>query len=627
METEKPLNRRKDDRCFINEIPLENIGAIVEVSKNGLKIKKNPGFIVENPTIKFMVATLEIKAEVRWEDKTFLGLQSTSALSNPAFLSKRVKTATEVIAPPQMKINPDKAIGQYKKDEGLISVINLLMEVDSPEPDIRKIAVYIEEINKLQEEEKKAAMKKGEEEAEKTNGLKTLKEELIAGAISLQARDETEEMEIDFAISILGIDNVREIVRDHARKRFFQSETVLPLFKNYETFNVLKSVVFKSLCRFFGLLDIQPEGSTLLSFETAGVDILIKESSGILDTYYKSPSRLYAEVSRMYEKAFFGVDPLQINQHYFEKVLRAFRELFNGYVLAQYSLNPHYFPSEDLKISLSKNGLIFSNLAYLTFLTVQFLMDKDRQSGFVLSKRLEGRGMDDRKIDRFLDQSVEDTKTILRDLKVKGGLSHPLLLGDLISIESFLGKDVRFEYLLSSFRKFSRGQIKRMALRYEDSAYAHFILGKLMNSDSLDLSVKTLCVVPCRNVSDDQWYVKDFDYFDLLVFKEINKLPATHLSAFLRLWNSFEGQMIATFSYLDFLDSSNSPMHAVFKNYIVDFPSYFFNDAVYEKMIDHTLQYLRPYLGNQSIDRSRYKTEVYTMNHIKADILLTKEIS
>ncbi len=43
-------------------------------------------------------------------------------------------------------------------------------------------------------------------------------------------------------------------------------------------------------------------------------------------------------------------------------------------------------------------------------------------------------------------------------------------------------------------------------------------------------------------------------------------------------------------------------------------------------MIDHTLQYLQPYLGDQTIDRNRYLPGVFTMNHIKADILLTKEI-
>jgi hypothetical protein len=625
METERPLNRRKDDRYLIDEIPLDGIGTIVEISKNGLKIKKAPGFILEDPTITFTISGLEIKADVRWQDRTFLGLQSAIAFNNPALFIQRIKRAKETIAPPQMKVHLDNTMVQYKKDEGLISMINLLMEVNSHEPDIRKIGRYIDEINSLQEKEKQSGIKGGEEEP-KGNNEKSFKEELIARAIGLQARENTEEIDIDFAITILGLANVREIFQNHVNKRVFQSETSRPLFENYETFIVLKSVVFKNLCRFFGLLDIQPEGSTLLSLETTGVDLLIKESSGILDTYYKNPSRLYSEFSRMYEKAFFGVDPLQLDQYYFEKGIKTFGELFNGYVLAHHTLNPHYRSSEDLKISLGKNGLIFSYLIYLTFLAVQFLMDKDRESGFVFSKRLRGRGMDEKKIDKFLDQSVRDTKIILRILQLKGGLSQPLTPDGLIPIESYLGNDIRFEYLVQSFRKFDRRQIKRMALRYEDAVYAHFILGKLMNSDSFDLNSKTVCVVPCRNVSSDQWYIKDFAYFDLIVFKEINKLPADHLSAFYKLWGSFEGQIIATFSHLDFLDFTNPSMHTIFKNYIVDFPSYFHNDDVYGRMIDHTLQYLRPYLGAQQIDRNRYLTGVYTMNHIKADILLTKEI-
>ena len=433
-------------------------------------------------------------------------------------------------------------------------------------------------------------------------------------------------MEVGFAITILGLSNVGDIIQDYINKRVFQSETSRPLFENYGTFNVLKSVVFKNLCRFFGLQDIQQEGSTLLSLETTGFDLLIKESSGILDTYYKSPSRLYSEFSRMYERAFFAVDPLQINQYCVEKVLGTLGELFNGYILAHHTLNPHYFSSKDLRISLSKNGLIFSYLACLTFLAIQFLMDKDRESGFALSKRLKARGMDERKIDQFLEQSVTDTKTILRNLKLEGTLSKPSVPDGLIPIESYLGRDIRFEYLIQIFRNFGRGQFKRMALRYEDVAYAHFILGKMINSESFDLNSKTLCVVPCRNISSDQWYIKDFAYFDLIVFKQIHKLPASHLGAFLKLWSSFEGQIIVTFSHLEVLDYKDSPIYSVFNNAIVDFPSYFHNDAVYGKMVDHTLQYLQPYLGDQPVDRNRYLTGVFTMNHIKADILLTKEI-
>jgi hypothetical protein len=84
--------------------------------------------------------------------------------------------------------------------------------------------------------------------------------------------------------------------------------------------------------------------------------------------------------------------------------------------------------------------------------------------------------------------------------------------------------------------------------------------------------------------------------------------------------------MIVTFSHLEVLDYTNPPMHKIFKNYIVDFPSCFLNDAVYGKMLDHTFQNLQPYLGDQLIDRKRYLPGVFTMNHIKADIMLTKEI-
>jgi hypothetical protein len=638
MATES-LNRRKDDRYLIDEIPLEGIGTIVEISKNGLKIKKDPGFNPETPgfnpealTLTFTIFGLEITSAVRWQDKNFLGLQSTITFTDPSFFIRRIKQAEEILAPAQKKVLLENTLAHYKKDEGLSPMINLLMEMDCSEPSVRKIGWFINEISILEEKEKPSGIKDGEESAkdgvQEVGGEegKTIKEELIDRVINLKSRSETGQIDVDFALFILGLSKVCEIIKDHINKKFFQSETTLPLFENYETFNILKSVVFKNLCHFFGLQGIQTEGSTLLSLETTGVDLLIKESNGILDSYYKSPSRLYSEISRTYEKAFFALDHLQVNQHYFIKGLKTFGELFNGYVLAHHTLNPHYFSSEDLKISLSKNGLIFSSLVCLTFLAIQFLLDKNRESGFALAKRLKGRGMDDRKIDQFLDQSVGDTKTILGNLKLRGNLSKPSLPDGLIPVERYLGRDIRFEYLIQSFRHFDRGQVKRMALRYEDAVYAHFILGKLLISESFNLNSKTVCVVPCGNISSDQWYIKDFDYFNLIVFKEIHKLPASHLNTFLKLWGSFEGQIIATFSHLVVLDYTNPPMHKIFNNYLVDFPSYFLNDAVYGKMIDHTFQYLQPYLGDQSIDRNRYLSGVFTMNHIKTDILMTKKI-
>ena len=93
-------------------------------------------------------------------------MQSATPFNDPALFIQRIKRAKEIIAPAQMKIHLDKAMAQYKKDEGLIGMINLLMEVDSAEPDVRKIGRYIDEISSLQEIEIQSELKDGEEEPE-----------------------------------------------------------------------------------------------------------------------------------------------------------------------------------------------------------------------------------------------------------------------------------------------------------------------------------------------------------------------------------------------------------------------------------------------------------------------------
>ncbi|MGC2062314.1 MAG: hypothetical protein WA610_05000 [Thermodesulfovibrionales bacterium] len=628
MQTEKPLNQRKFDRYVIDEIPVQGIGSIVEVSRKGLKIRKAPGFSIPGPALNFKLSTVEIKTAVRWEDSNFIGLQFEGAFNDPSFIIKRIRRPKEAVVPPQMSI-PAKSILQYKKDEILTAMVNLLMEVESSEPNLTKIGTFINEICVLEEKEKKVeeGTEEGKEEALLEVREQTFIEQVIARAVSLHSWDQGRVIDINFAITTLGLDNVREILRNYVHKRIFKTENAVPVFQDIEVFNILKSAVFKNLCRVFGLSEIQPEGNALLSFETVGVEILIRESSGILDSYYKSPSRLYSEISRMYEKAFFGADPVLINKYYFEKGIGTFQELYHGYVLAHMALNPQYSPSEDLKISLTRNGLVFSYMAYLTFLAVCFIMDKDRESGFILAQRLRGKGMDEARILNFLDTSISEARTIAKDFGVKETFVRPPLSAGSFKIEAWVGKDSRFRYLVQSFMNFDRMNLGRIALRCEDSSYAHFILGKLMNADVLKLSTKTFCVVPCGNVSDDQWYVRDFTNFDLLVFKNINKLPAFHLSTFIKLWNSFEGQIIVTFSTLDFLDYTKPELHALLNSSLVDFPSYFLNDTVYRKMVEHSVQCLKPYIGEQQVDNNRYANEVYTMNHIKTDILLNKEIS
>ena len=254
-------------------------------------------------------------------------------------------------------------------------------------------------------------------------------------------------------------------------------------------------------------------------------------------------------------------------------------------------------------------------------------LDRDTESGSVLIKRLRGNATDDKTIMQLLNESVSKANTILGEFAIKGSIARPTLPTDTFKIDSYLGKDIGFSYLLEAFRKFNDRNLRRMALRYEDPDYAHFVLGKIINSEGLGLNSKRLIVVPCKNVADNQWHVRDFTFFDLLVFKDITKLPAFPMGSFLKLWSSFEGQIIVTFSKLDFLDYTNPRSYSLFNNCLVDFPSYFMNDTVYRQMIGHSLKELKPYIGEHKVDVECYLNEVYTMDHIKRDILLNKGVS
>ncbi len=74
------------------------------------------------------------------------------------------------------------------------------------------------------------------------------------------------------------------------------------------------------------------------------------------------------------------------------------------------------------------------------------------------------------------------------------------------------------------------------------------------------------------------------------------------------------------------MDFNDPELYALLNSCIVDFPSYYLNDGVYKKMIEHSVNYLKSYIGKQQVDINRYLNDVYTMNHVKTDILLNKEI-
>jgi hypothetical protein len=208
-----------------------------------------------------------------------------------------------------------------------------------------------------------------------------------------------------------------------------------------------------------------------------------------LKDYFISSPRIYSEISRIYENNNFGRDLLSINKYYFENKMGMFKDLYDGYILAHLILNPSYTFSNDIKLVLSQRKLIFSFLIYLSFIATQFILDKDRESGVGLMNLLRRAGMDQNKIMDFLNDSLSDANNVLKDLGLSGTIRSGSLPQSSFKIEGYLQKNIHFKYLIKSFKDFSvMKSIKRMALRYEDEAYTHFILGKLMIADDIGLN-------------------------------------------------------------------------------------------------------------------------------------------
>jgi hypothetical protein len=503
-----------------------------------------------------------------------------------------------------------------------------MAELENPETDITKLKIYVEEISDVYRETV-------EQEDEKSGKNEKIKKPASIGPIGLErvlireavAISETgvEIRDADFAIAILGLDSVKKISTDFIRKNISKIEISMSEFNNYESYHILKSVIFKHLAPLFAFKDEQGEGSLLLALETQGIDILMSaslaDSKGIR-AYYISPERVYSEISRHYEGNRFGRDLLSINKLHFKKNLDMFNDLYDGYILAHLMLNPCYTLSNDIRLIITKRKLSFSFLAYLTFIATSFIIDKDREIGSVLINILSRTGMDEGEILDFLNERISEANHVLESLGLKKKIASVKLPHSSFKIGNYLHKDIHYKYFMKSFKNFNMMKsINRMALRYEDTKYTHFILNKLMTSGDFGLKAKVYCVIPCKNISHDELYIEDFSFYDLVIFKDIDRLPVSHIKEFVKLGDSFEGKIIATFNSFSFLDFDNKDLYPLLKNHIVDFPSYFSNKELYERMIDHTIDYIKPFTGEHEADKNDYLNDVYSMDYIKTSEL------
>jgi hypothetical protein len=500
------LNRRKYNRYLINEFSVKDIsstdrvvGNIVEISRGGLKIRKTTLEEITDFKLVIPIFNKEIEAEIVWQDKKYVGLKYSDERAVARLVDQLIRKLARRIKEPEIRSKrmiSDVEISKVTKSDLFSSLIIYMAELENPDVKIAELKMCVEEISNICREtyEKEKKESEGTEEVKKTEsagpdgpqetkkpegteeakepepvGPPDLRDVLNSAASRGYSSGGSEITDIDFAIARLGLDSVKKISSDFLSKKLAELEIPLSSFKDYRSYNILKTVIFKRMTPFFGFKDEREEANQLLSLETKGIEILMdlsNEDSEDLKDYYISPSRIYSEISRMYERKYFGKDIVQINEFYFKHKLEKFESIYDGYVLAHLMNDLCYTPGRKMKLNFSKRKLLFSFLVHLTFVATQFIIAKDRDSGLYLAHILRKTGMDESKIMNFLNKCIGEANNVLKNLGLKGNLRTVQAPFSSFKIENYLPKDIHFEDFLKAFNDFSiLKSARRMAVR------------------------------------------------------------------------------------------------------------------------------------------------------------------
>ena len=634
------LNRRADCRCPIRHIGLPGEWEIVELSRAGALILNSAGDFTELPEpFDFQLGPLALNGRPIWIAGPMMGIAISPEIEDVKVLRIFTLRPHSESFPPQIQLPADE-FANYSAEDTICTLVNFMVELDSPYTDVNKLRSFIMQIGAMGAEEEAPAEAPPSDAADPAGGKvkppppksKQLMQVLIEKACEGENCEDLGTMDINFAISRLGLEQLKSITRGFAQKKLTQVSSSMKSFKSYSSFTTLKTVLFNRIAQLLGYQDPEGEGAALLQFETAGIEALINRSSGVLENYYTSATRVYSNLSRRYERALFGKDLIEVNKYFFEN-LGEFEEMFGGYVMAHQALNMQYEPPPEMKITINKTSLNFSLVAHMTFLGLKFAMDRDRVSGQILIQKLMGRGMNSIKAGEFVNDCVNEANKVIEDFGMRGkiGVATPPPTASIVL--KYLPPDPGYKFLIDTFRWLEQTPRRRLALRYEDSSYAHFILRRLLNDPDCLLSRRASCVIPCANLSERPLYMDDFSNFDLLIFKDIDRLPSNHVRDFIKMWGTFEGAVVVTFDKYNFIDYTIRPLFTILKESAVDFPSYFAGGETYKRMVEHTLECLAPYLGGKAPEyaapqnpQGLFLDQTYTMDYIFSRTFLTKEI-
>ncbi len=563
-EEKKPLNRREHLRYPVSGFETE-LGKAIEISSRGIRLRKGFQGNLEKDLVKVRIGRDERECAVVWEDGENIGLRFSEPLDLKSFEGLFLKPREFEVEP--VKRITEEQLLEFESSDRTRTVVNLMSELSDPNTNVDRFKVFIKELPELEEE-------------------------ILNIANSVEKAGKVKIKDIDLAVVRLGFETVKEIAGNFVKKKVSMANPQLSEFKHYEAFNILKGVLFKRLSPLFNFRDLRSEGSSLLATETTGATLLLKNGDESLKKHYTDPRHFYSFITRMLERAYFGKDLVDVNGTYLKKMLGMFEFLFDGYVLAHQTFNPMYAPPEDLKISLSSRKLKFAFISFMVFSALSFIMDRDRERGYSFISRLKRAGMDLGKAIEFTNNCIFEANDILYGIGLRRSLRPVSIPSFPFKVERFFPEDIHFGYFLLSFRRFAR-DTGRMVMRGDDEALMMLVLNRFLNVSEFNLNEKSFIVIPCANLKDDEIDPEVFSPFDIVIFKDVDRLDEELIDDFLKFWSDFDGKVVATVS----TSSREGKICKKLREFIVDFPSYFLSDKVHSFMVELSRRFIESETG------------------------------
>jgi len=569
------LNKRSADRYWVENLPT-SLGEGVDGAKNSIAVGAKMGSLSVGDLLDLQIVQERYEAEVERVATTKVAFRLSPQLRQEIL---RLYLKTIIDEDPKTPACLDlKDIVHDQEIEINKALVNLMLELDDPNTNIEKFKSHIEALPKL-------------------------KEELLKKANSIEKARAARVEDVGAAITRLGFSEVKKEVYDFINNEVNLSNTSLPQFRNFEAYHIFLTGFFKKLAPLFGFKDIKNEGQSLLNMLIIPA-VIINKQAPEAGKWYHSPKELFGLEMRFLERLTLGCDFIEISKDYFVQTLGVFRYLFDGFALGYQMLYPQYPLSID--IELSERKLKFGYLCYLSMLALRFLFANDNFSGYLLFGRLQRLGMSVDQSKAFIDELIQSTNDQLSKIGIESALRYKDIPSSQYTLSSILGSGIYVEYLAKSFSLFDKNGT-RLALRYEDESFAHDILEKILNLSEYGFRKEPFCVVPCERLVDEDLYLDQFKSFDIVIFKNVDKLPKRLFKDFEKIWKDFEGKCIATYSSYSMIDFDNEVLYQLLNPFVVDFPSYHQSATLYVKMLSYTKQKIDHFFQAPVCDLTRFK--------------------